>query len=257
MRNERAAICQGGAVAYRAGVQQRKRSGMAMKIRKAPRSSGRPSAAQSVEMTERIIAGATQSFVERGYAGTTIQQLAVDVGVMRRSILQRFPTKDHLLIAVALRDTGAYTTEIGQLSLREASFERDFHRACSLLWRRGSDPKEAALLRAYFGEMGRLPELAAAIRNFYLRLAKTLEEKIRISQSWGWFPGFEASTVADCAISIIISTPRIRTMVFDPTMSDPVLSARHFENLWRFMFRMAHGWPPNEPRMSRRRLSKS
>jgi AcrR family transcriptional regulator len=219
---------------------------VATKTRKRPRSSGRPRAAQSAEMTELIIAAATQSFVDNGYAGTTIQQLAMTVSVMRRSILQRFSTKDDLLIAVARRDTGGYAAEIGALSLHQLSFERDFRRTCSLLWRRGSDPKEAALLRAYFGEMGRLPELAAVVRNFYLRLAQTLEEKIRASQEWGWFPGFEASTVADCAISIIISTPRIRTMVLDSTISDPVLGAEHFENLWRFMLRMAKGWPASE-----------
>jgi AcrR family transcriptional regulator len=203
------------------------------------RRSGRPTKEQSRLMTEAILRAATASFAEHGFAGTTIHNLSAEIGIMRRGLLQRFATKENLLIAVATRDTTSYAADLGLLPLRDRSFEADFRRICLKLWERGSDPREAALLRAYFGEMGRLPELADVIRHFYLSIAETLEGKIAEAQRSGWFASYEAFAVADCAISMIISTPRIRTMVLDRTMIDPISGEEHFGRLWAFMWRMA------------------
>jgi AcrR family transcriptional regulator len=200
---------------------------------------GRPTKEQSRLMTEAILRTATDAFAENGFAGTTIHNLSGGLGIWRRTLLQRFPTKDHLLIAVAKRDTTTYAASLARMELRPEWFERDFRALCIKLWERGSDLREAALLRTYFGEMGRLPELAQVIREFYLAIAHVLEGKIAGIQQRGWFAGYQPFAVADCAISMIISTPRIRAMVLDRTMSDPAQGAEHFERLWGFMWRMA------------------
>jgi AcrR family transcriptional regulator len=190
-------------------------------------------------MTEAILRAATDSFAEGGFAGTTIQNLSERLGIWRRTLLQRFPTKDHLLIAVATRDTTTYAAGLAQMQLSSDRFEQDFRALCLKLWERGSDIREAALLRTYFGEMGRLPELAQVIREFYLAIARVLESKVAELQPYGWFANYEPFAVADCAISMIISTPRIRAMVLDEAITDPQRTPEHFERLWAFMWRMA------------------
>ena len=204
-----------------------------------PRRTGRPTKEQSRLTTETILRAATDAFATSGFAGTTIQNLSEGLGMWRRTVLQRFPTKDDLLIAVATRDTTTYATRLALMELRPDSFEQDFRAVCLRLWERGCDLREAALLRTYFGEMGRLPQLAQVIREFYLVIAHVLEAKIAEVQPHGWFPRYEPFAVADCAISMIISTPRIRAMVLDETISDPARGAEHFERLWAFMWRMA------------------
>lgn len=204
-----------------------------------PRRSGRPTKEQSRLMTETILRVATDAFAQAGFSGTTIQSLSEEIGIWRRTLLQRFPTKDDLLIAVATRDTTTYASGLALMELNSETFERDFRAICLKLWERGSDAREAALLRTYFGEMGRLPELAQVILDFYLAIAHVLEDKIAQVRQHGWFAGYEPFAVADCAISMIISTPRIRTMVLDRTMTDPVQGPEHFERLWAFMWRMA------------------
>lgn len=204
-----------------------------------PRRAGRPTKEQSRLTTETILRAATDAFAEAGFAGTTIQNLSAGLGIWRRTLLQRFPTKDHLLIAVAKRDTTTYAAGLARMQLRPEAFEQDFRALCLKLWERGSDLREAALLRTYFGEMGRLPELAQVIREFYLAIAHVLEGKIAQVQPHGWFAHHEPFVVADCAISMIISTPRIRAMVLDGAMTNPRLAPEHFERLWAFMWRMA------------------
>lgn len=203
------------------------------------RRSGRPTKEQSRLMTETILRTATDAFAEGGFAGTTIQSLSEGLGIWRRTLLQRFPTKDHLLVAVATRDTTTYATELARMKLRPDVFEHDFRALCLKLWERGSDVREAKLLRTYFGEMGRLPDLAQVIREFYLAIAHVIEEKVAQVQPHGWFANHEPFAVADCAISMIISTPRIRAMVLDDAITDADRATDHFDRLWAFMWQLS------------------
>lgn len=212
---------------------------MNMMLTSSARRSGRPTKEQSRLMRETILKAATAAFADSGFAGTTIQNLSESLGIWRRTLLQRFPTKDDLLIAVATRDTTTYAAGLTRMPLRPDSFEGDFHALCLKLWERGSDVREAKLLRTYFGEMGRLPQLARVIRDFYLAIAHVLEGKVADVQPHGWFVNHEPFAVADCAISMIISTPRIRAMVLDDAITDAERAPEHFERLWTFMWRMA------------------
>jgi AcrR family transcriptional regulator len=203
------------------------------------RKSGRPTQQASVELTERILDAAEESFVTRGFQETTIQSLATDCGITRRSIVSRYPSKDDLLIAVALRDMNAYAPQLYALDVREERSWEDLERLVRKLWQRGSDPREAALLRAYLGETVRLPKLAEAILAFYYDITAIVEQKIAAMQRYGMFRNFKASTVATCAIALVISDPRIRTMLFDATFEDPVTVERYFADTWTLIRAMA------------------
>lgn len=203
------------------------------------RKSGRPTQQKSAQLTELILDAAEQSFVERGFQGTTIQELAQSCGVTRRSIVSRFKTKDDLLVAVAIRDMEMYAPQLRALQVREERCWEDLEALIRKLWQRGSDKKNAALLRAYLGETVRLPQLAESIRAFYYEISATIEEKIAAMQHYGMFRGYKASTVAACAISLVISNPRIRTMLLDPDFEEPVTVERYFSDIWTLIRAMA------------------
>ncbi len=52
---------------------------------------------------EAIVDAATQYFVSAGYFRTPMATIAADVGLSERGLLHHFPTKKHLLLAVAER----------------------------------------------------------------------------------------------------------------------------------------------------------
>lgn len=52
---------------------------------------------------EAIVDAATRHFVEAGYFQTPMATIASDVGLSERGLLHHFPTKKHLLLAVAER----------------------------------------------------------------------------------------------------------------------------------------------------------
>lgn len=203
------------------------------------RSAGRPTQQASAEMTARVLDAAETSFVTRGFQDTTIERLAQDLGVTRRSIVSRYKAKDELLIAVAVRDMERYSPQLFALEVREEHCWEDLEALIRKLWERGSNPKNAALLRAYLGEVVRLPHLAAEVRAFYYDISLIIESKIAAMQKYGMFRDYKASTVAACAISLVISNPRIRTMLFDPQFDDAVTVERYFTDIWTLIRAMA------------------
>lgn len=203
------------------------------------RRSGRPTQQQSAQMTARILDAAERSFVERGFQETTIQGIAHACAVTPRSIVSRYRSKDELLVAVAVRDMRRYAPQLSDLTVREEHCWEDLETLIRKLWERGSNKTNAALLRAYLGEMVRLPHLAEEIRIFYHQISDSIEEKIVLMQHFGMFRNFKASTVAACAISLVISNPRLRTMLFDPQFDDPAMVERYFSDTWTLIRAMA------------------
>lgn len=202
------------------------------------RKAGRPTRRESEQITQLIIRKASRSFADNGFAGTTIEKLMEDCGVTRRSIIQRFGGKDNLLVEVCRRDTEAFAAGVARMPMRRESAGEDFRAICERLWSRGLDGDEAALLRTYLGEVGRVPEVAALILVFYHNLADVVEHKVLAAQEYGLFPDFAPPAVADCAISVLISTPRVRRMVFDAALADPASAAQHFDDTWAMIRKM-------------------
>lgn len=54
-----------------------------------------------VERRKRILAAATENFARAGYLGTSMADIARDVGLTGPGLMHYFPTKQHLLVEVA------------------------------------------------------------------------------------------------------------------------------------------------------------
>ncbi len=205
----------------------------------AGRKSGRPTQQRSADLTGLILDAAENSFVARGFQQTTIKSLAESCGVTRRSIVSRYRTREELLVAVALREMQSFAPQLRALEIREERRWEDLEALVRKLCERGANRRNAALLRAYLGEIVRLPHLGAAILDFYSELSEAIERKIAQLQRFGMFRDYKASTVASCAISLVISNPRIRTMLLDPAFEDPAQIERYFTDAWTLIREMA------------------
>ncbi|MFC3982761.1 TetR/AcrR family transcriptional regulator [Streptosporangium jomthongense] len=81
----------------------------------APR--GRP---RDTQVDERVLRIAAALIFERGYAGLSVDEVAEQAGVAKTTLYRRWPTKDHLAVAVVARlqaddeitDTGDIRTDL-------------------------------------------------------------------------------------------------------------------------------------------------
>ena len=70
------------------------------------RQPGRPPGSKGELTAERILDAAEVLFAEKGYAGTTLRDVAASVGIRIPSLYNHFPSKDSLYVAVLERVTG-------------------------------------------------------------------------------------------------------------------------------------------------------
>jgi AcrR family transcriptional regulator len=127
-------------------------------IKRRPR--GRPSVEESLALREAFLAVALDSFLEKGYAATSVEAIARDAGVTKITIYRYFDNKEALFRAVmhraatGIRDTMQTSlVESGQdpRQVLTGLVERMYHSY--------TDPKWMALLRLVVAEAVRFPEL--------------------------------------------------------------------------------------------------
>lgn len=203
------------------------------------RRSGRPTQAESRRLDELIIAQGRKSFIERGFGATTMERIAQDAGVTRRSVMQRFACKDDLLVAVAEQDTRSFAAELGALEIGEAAPLEDLKAMCRKLLDRGTDAKGSALIAVYLGEAGRLPQLAGIMIDFNNRISAEIQRMIFRVQTFGVFQRYSARTVATAVISLMMSNPRLRCMLFDRQFRNPHDVDLYFSEVWALLLMMA------------------
>lgn len=74
------------------------------------KSGGRPTKEQAAAMDDRVLNGARATFCKKGVANTSVEEIAVQLGVSKHTIYRRYPNKSALLEAVVHRDISRFRT---------------------------------------------------------------------------------------------------------------------------------------------------
>ena len=127
---------------------------------------GRPSAVQAAELRESFLAAALQSFLEKGYAATSIEAISRDAGVAKITIYRQFENKQALFHEVVHRAVSNARNTMQATVVREGADERELLLdLVERMYLGATEPETLALLRLVIAEAGRLnvpsPELAA------------------------------------------------------------------------------------------------
>jgi AcrR family transcriptional regulator len=130
----------------------------------ARRPRGRPSAEEASELREAFLQTALRSFLDLGYAATSIEAIARDAGVAKITIYRQFSGKQELFREVAHRALERANQQMQQLMVSE---DADTTEALRILVERMylglADPETRAVMRLVVGEAERFPELAASL----------------------------------------------------------------------------------------------
>lgn len=130
----------------------------------ARRPRGRPSAEEASELREAFLRTALRSFLDLGYAGTSIEAIARDAGVAKITIYRQFSGKQELFREVAQRALERANHQMQQLMVSEGADTREALRILVERMYLGlADPETRAVLRMVVGEAERFPELAASL----------------------------------------------------------------------------------------------
>jgi AcrR family transcriptional regulator len=124
------------------------------------RSRGRPSLQQAIELRESFLAAALQSFLQKGYAATSIEAIAREAGVAKITIYRHFDNKEALFRAVVQRATIGVRETIQTTLVQGGQNERQvLIGLIERMYQAYTDPRWLTLLRLVIAETVRFPEL--------------------------------------------------------------------------------------------------
>jgi AcrR family transcriptional regulator len=122
---------------------------------------------------EAILDVAAQSFLEHGYAGTTMSAIAATLGGSKGTLWSYFASKEVLFAAVIDRVTQAFRAQLSLILNPRDGVEAALRRFCTEFLRKVTSPEAIALHRLVVGETNRFPEIG---RIFYERAPRLTQE---------------------------------------------------------------------------------
>ncbi|MFG1425522.1 TetR/AcrR family transcriptional regulator [Roseixanthobacter glucoisosaccharinicivorans] len=172
---------------------------------------GRPQVRPDAETARLVLEAAEQSFAERGYADTTIDEVAKAAGVAKKTIYRLFGGKADLLGGIIRARADTFTMSIKaeseDIPLDEALFD-----ILEKFTRLVLSPDAIAQNRLSMAEAQRFPEVAAA---FYehgrLHTTKALAEWLAHQCARGLIVLDDPLTVASILLSMAADEPLRRT----------------------------------------------
>ncbi len=124
---------------------------------------GRPRREFAGEVEERILDAAAKVFLDRGFEGATIDEVAEEARARKPTIYARFPGKEALFTAVVARKVRENTSPVSVVATGSTTEERLKELAEVILERAlGSDT--LGLMRVTVAEARRFPDLASGVQ---------------------------------------------------------------------------------------------
>ena len=124
---------------------------------------GRPPRELAGEVEARILEAARRVFLERGFAGASIEEIAGLARAGKPTIYARFPGKDALLAAVVMHNVAANIAQYGRHVPTGATVEDRLVDIGAVLLRRVLDADYIGLVRLAISEARRFPDLASRV----------------------------------------------------------------------------------------------
>src|ERR1700732_3104165 len=128
-------------------------------LRRAKVRFGRPPKELAGEVEKRILDASRKVFLERGFEGASIDEIAAVARSGKPTIYARFVDKRALFTAVVTRDILARITEFKSEVPTGATIEERLRSAASALLHWGLDGERIALMRLAIAEARRFPDL--------------------------------------------------------------------------------------------------
>lgn len=158
-----------------------------------------------------ILSVASQSFMENGYAGTSMSSIAAELGGSKGTLWNYFPSKEDLFEAVMEEKTRNFKAEMIEILNPTKHVEETLNCYATNLLRKVTSPEAVALHRLAVGEASRFPEMSRIFFERGPRLAiNLLTEYISGAMSRGQLRQDNPKTAALTLNSMIVHTFQIQ-----------------------------------------------
>jgi AcrR family transcriptional regulator len=210
---------------------------------------GRPPKELAGEVDARILEAARKIFLERGFEGASIDEIAEVARSGKPTIYARFRDKRALFTEVVMRDVLSRITEFQTEVPTGATTEERFTSAAITLLHWGMDSDRIGLMRLAVAEARRFPDLAATVvrkaRDLSTELGVRLLSELTKSGELGTLPAFAPEHLATTARFFLdlIAVPMLLRALFEVDLKalDAEIDAHVARSVTFFLAACRHG----------------
>jgi AcrR family transcriptional regulator len=164
---------------------------------------GRPPKELEGQVNERILNAARKKFLESGFEGASIDEIAVAARAGKPTIYARFGDKRALFTAVVTRDVLSRIAQFSSVAPTGGTIEQRLARVGVALLHWTLENERMALMRLAIAEAQRFPDLASTVsraaRQLSTELAARLLGEMAQSGELGTLPAFAPERLATTA----------------------------------------------------------
>jgi AcrR family transcriptional regulator len=182
---------------------------------------GRPPKELAGEVEERILDAARRIFLERGFEGASIDEIAALARSGKPTIYARFPGKRALFTAVVTRDIVTHVEHFKADVPAVGSIEERLTGAAIAVLRWGLESERIGLMRLAIAEVRRFPDLASNVsrsaRERSTEVTARFLSEIAQSDELGTLPAFAPQRLPTTARSFLdlIVVPMVLRALFE------------------------------------------
>ena len=205
---------------------------------------GRPTAAAAARLADAIVNAATIAFLRDGYAATSIEAVARQARVGKRTLYARFPDNEALFRAVLERLMARWlaTPDVPLSEPAPGQIEPVLVQLAELMLAVALQPEALALHRLLIAESGRFPNIPVMLHNAgasagATRIAAILAREVAAGRLTPIDPDFAAEQF----MHLVMSGPRRRALGLGPPLDQAELGRWARRSVALFLDGFRHG----------------
>lgn len=197
---------------------------------------GRPSRGDQNAAATRIIDAATELFATRGFAGTSMEQVASQCGAGKDTVYRRFPSKVALFEAVVEHAHGRAVARLKDLPVVEGDALERLRALMRELLHINMEPDLIALKRITFSESvvfekkGPIPPQPDPIMG-------RLVDAVSAAQAAGTLEVGDARLIANHLIHCLVALPTSSAMMGSAEFDSRQAVDDHFDRTWNWLLK--------------------
>lgn len=179
-------------------------------IRK-PQTGGRPPREVAEQLAVRVIACASRLFMERGYAGVSIEAVAAEAGVGKNTIYRRYATKSDLFQAVIDDQIRTQLREPDETV--SGNLEGGLRQLAVTLVQTALNPEVTAFQRLVIAEAERFPEIAVICLDRAFRPAIAMARAVLAQSAGPQSTEAELDFAAEQFVAAVVYGPHLHALM--------------------------------------------
>lgn len=195
---------------------------------------GRPPKAKQDAAATRIIKAATALFANRGFAGTSMEQVAAHCGASKDTVYRRYPSKVALFEAVVEHAHQCATAKLEKMPVASGNSLERLRSLMLLLLHVNMEPELIAWKRITFSEAvvfeknGPIPPQSDPIM---VKLIEAVDE----AQDFGAIRAGDATEIAHHLIHCMVALPTTAAMMGSKEFDSRRNIEAHFHRTWHWL----------------------